>query len=156
MNASNICRLANFIANNMEDFHPPIHKYDYQTGQVFDMELYLSTLVDDEASPCGTAGCIAGSIELMRKTEMYQGLTDQATITAASFLGLTHSQGTELFAPKDIIVKGIEKYSFKKYKWKDIKKKHAVYVLRNMVTKKEIYHGLIDKLWERAFEKLGP
>ena len=156
MNSERLRESADFIENEMTDV-----KMDWRKnkGNVFFMSGYFNSIRDNKGALCGTAACVAGSIYIMKKSheavvsEMYKHAGLNTHEFAEEYLELDWGQATSLFLPKTIV------YKRETIGLRDIRKKHAIYVLRKMAdmndNKEPVTGTMIDVLWDEAFAGLG-
>ena len=158
MNKERIAELADYIENQTVDF--PSDFYDepnteFKNKRFFWMSDYVDFIFNDDNQPCGTAACVAGSCLLMyaesnnysrHKIEM-----EDADGFARDYLELTWFQAKDLFNPTGII------HGDNYMGLSDIKKKHAIFVLREMAKYNQplMERGYIIGLWCDAFDCHG-
>ena len=131
----------------------------------FYMPDFIMQAHNDEGNYCGTAGCLAGSYVMMKsrfndkgemQSDLFSGEYEDSDIIpvdaiAARGLGLNGEQKNELFNPPNIWVEDRILYSHN-----DIKKKHALYVLKGLLLLDGVASSLdIRELWKNSFEDLG-
>ena len=130
----------------------------------FNMADYITVIRDSESQKnyCGTAACIAGSCVLMQSFETindvpaFEAINVQsvnAEEIATDYLGITQNVANELFSPQWF------EFADKVISIANIRKKHAIHVLRNLAGKQDngefIDETMVQHCWDIAFRDLG-
>ena len=161
MNTENILKLADYIEKELVQLP---YSYDYNQyepveGQnsYFFMNDYLFDVKNRKKEICGTAGCIAGSVLMMKgKARTYIDNDSNLEEEAAEFLGLTEDYAAQLFTPRQFICTAKGNSYQAGYQCADIRQDHAVFVLRELVKcQKYLNRETIPALWRKSFETLG-
>ena len=172
MNLSEIKSLINYI-ETLDDA-----PWDFLNGdsieadhkEYFYMPDYIIQAHNHEGNYCGTAGCLAGSYLMMKsrfdgrgemQSDLFSDKSDKDDFQdpdvipvdkiAAEGLGLNGEQKNELFNPPNIWIDNEVLCTHH-----DIKKKHAIYVLKGLLLLEGVASSVdIQQLWRDAFTDLG-
>ena len=147
MNRENINQLIKFVENDSTNYAEVDSLKLCKSRFLFTMSVFL-----ENYDGCKTACCLAGSAAILSKRIDWEDkFTSNIQIEkiGMEFLGINEETADALFIPDKFIYEG------ETVTLENIRKKHALFLLKNLVVMTKATPANIRRLWRDAFESEG-